>query len=92
MIVRILGEGQWRVGDERLEALNILDEELTRAVTSRDEAAFSDALTALLDRVREDGEPLPDDEIHPSELMLPTSDATLDEVREMLGDEGLVPG
>lgn len=92
MIVRILGEGQWQVGEDRLEALNALDDELTTAIERGDEAAFRDALTALLDRVRGGGEPVPDDEIYSSELMLPPSDATLDEVREMLGAEGLVPG
>jgi hypothetical protein len=49
-------------------------------------------LTALLARVREVGKPLPDEEIVPSELVLPSSDASLAEVRELLGDEGLIPG
>lgn len=92
MIVRILGEGQWQLGEERLEHLNALDHELTAAVERGDEAAFRDALSALLDRVREDGEPVPDDELHSSELMLPPSDATVDDVRAMLGADGLVPG
>jgi hypothetical protein len=35
---------------------------------------------------------LPDDEIVPSDLVLPASDASLDEVRELLGDDGLIPG
>jgi hypothetical protein len=35
---------------------------------------------------------LPDEEIVPSDLVLPSSDASLDEVRELLGDEGLIPG
>ena len=33
-----------------------------------------------------------DDYIGPSELILPGADATLDEVRELLSDEGLIPG
>lgn len=92
MIVRILGEGQWEFGKERLEALNALDDELTAAIERGDEAAFRDALAGLLDRVHEDGEPVPDNEIHSSELVLPPSDATLDDVRAMLGADGLVPG
>ena len=91
MIVRILGEGQRSVDDGDLEGLNALDSELTAAVESGDAEGFRSALSALLDKVRQVGKALPDDEIVPSDLVLPSADASLDEVRELLGDEGLIP-
>jgi hypothetical protein len=45
-----------------------------------------------LSKVRELGEPLPDDSLEPSELILPSPDATLEEVRDLLSDDGLIPG
>ncbi|HET6908058.1 MAG TPA: hypothetical protein VFH54_01870 [Mycobacteriales bacterium] len=92
MIVRILGEGQRTIDEGALDGLNDLDNDLVAAVDADDEERFSSALTALLDRVRELGSPVPDDEIVPSDLVLPSSDASLAEVRELLGDEGLIPG
>ena len=92
MIVRILGEGQRRVDDGDLQPLNQLDNDLVAAVDAGDEDKFGTALTALLDKVRQIGVPVPDDEIVPSDLVLPSSDASLAEVRELLGDEGLIPG
>jgi hypothetical protein len=92
MIVRILGEGQRTVDDGALEGLNALDDELVAAVEAADADAFARSLAALLDKVREVGRPLPDEEIVPSDLVLPASDASLDEVRELLGDNGLIPG
>jgi PspA-Associated protein len=92
MIVRILGEGQFRVDSSAAEELNTLDAELEKAVNARDERAFRPALAALLDRVRSLGSPLAEDAIEPSELILPYSDAGLDDVREMLSGEGLIPG
>ena len=92
MIVRILGEGQRSVDEGALEGLNALDSDLTAAIEAADEDGFSRSLAALLDKVREVGQPLPDDEIVPSDLVLPASDASLDEVRELLGDDGLIPG
>jgi hypothetical protein len=92
MIVRILGEGQLDVPDGELAALNALDDDLQSAVESSDESTFTSSLSALLSRVREVGRPLPDDEIVPSELVLPAVDATLAEVRELLSDDGLIPG
>jgi hypothetical protein len=92
VIVRILGEGQRRVDEAAIDGLNALDDKLVAAVEGGDDDAFKAALAALLDQVREVGTPLPDDEIVPSDLVLPTADASLAEVRELLGDEGLIPG
>ncbi|MFD8144319.1 hypothetical protein [Streptomyces sp. NPDC059708] len=92
MIVRIMGEGQLKVADGHFNELNKLDDELLEEMESGDEAGFRRTLGALLDAVRRLGTPLPDDALEPSELILPAPDATLDEVREMLSDDGLIPG
>ncbi|HEY9375083.1 PspA-associated protein PspAA [Streptomyces sp.] len=92
MIVRIMGEGQWRVADSHLLELNKLDDELLAEMERGDEEGFRRTLGALLDAIRRLGEPLPDAALEPSELILPEPDATLDEVREMLSDDGLIPG
>ncbi|RFS85450.1 hypothetical protein D0T12_10460 [Actinomadura spongiicola] len=91
MIVRLMGEGQLDVADEDLSSLNTLDDELESAIESGDETAFRAALHALLENVRKVGRPLPPDSLAPSELILPPADAHIDEVRSMLGDEGLIP-
>jgi hypothetical protein len=91
VIVRIMGEGQVDVADGDLTALNKLDGELEAAIESGDEEKFRGALHALLEQVRTVGKVLPAEEIAPSDLILPPADATMDEVRAMLGDEGLIP-
>jgi hypothetical protein len=91
MIVRILGEGQWEVGDDILEALNVLDAALEKALESGDEAAFRSGMTGLLDGVRQQGTRLEDDSLEESDFILPPADATIDEVRALMTDEGLVP-
>jgi hypothetical protein len=92
MIVRIMGEGQVRLDDRHLTELNKLDNELLAQLDKGDAAAFRATLGALLDSVRALGKPLPDDFLEPSELILPAPDATIDEVRAMLRDDGLIPG
>ncbi|TDB87316.1 hypothetical protein E1264_14970 [Actinomadura sp. KC216] len=91
MIVRLMGEGQLDVAADDLSALNALDAELESAIESGDETSFRAALHALLENVRKVGKPLPPDSLAPSELILPPADAHIDEVRSMLGDEGLIP-
>jgi hypothetical protein len=90
MIVRIMGEGQVRLADSRVAELSTLDDRLLTEVRSGDGEAFRRTLHALLAKVRELGEPLPDDVLEPSELILPAPDATLEEVRALLNDEGLI--
>lgn len=91
MIVRIMGEGQLDIASKDLSALNTLDDELEAAIESGDEAKFRAALHTLLDNVRKVGKPLPADSLAPSELILPPADSAMDEVKAMLGDEGLIP-
>ncbi|MDH2424583.1 hypothetical protein [Sphaerisporangium sp. TRM90804] len=92
MIARIMGEGQVEIAEGDIDVLNLLDGELEAAIETGDETQFRSKLHALLDKVRQVGKPLPDDSLEPSELILPPADASIDEVRGMLGDSGLIPG
>ncbi len=92
MIVRILGEGQFRVDDAATAELNRLDADLETAVNHNDEAAFNAALTGLLAQVRGHGSPLPTDSLDESDLILPHQDSSMDEVRKLLTEDGLIPG
>ena len=92
MIIRILGEGQYDVADHALDRLNELDAALEQAVENGDEETFAARLTELLDGVRSAGVAHPADSLDESDLILPPADATIDQVREMLSDDGLIPG
>ncbi|GAB2326506.1 hypothetical protein AB0N20_33660 [Streptomyces griseoincarnatus] len=92
MIVRIMGEGQLTLDESRLPELNKLDEELLAEMENGDGPGFRATLQALLGKVHELGEPLPDDSLEPSDLILPSPEATLEEVRGLLTDDGLIPG
>ena len=91
MIIRILGEGQFRVDDATAAQLQALDADVESAVNRNDQAALTAALGALLARARQ-GTPLPPDSLEPSDVIIPYEDATIDEVRKLLTDEGLIPG
>lgn len=92
MIIRIMGEGQYDVPDEAVESLNGLDADLEQALRSDDDERFRTALSALLARVRAVAQPLPFDSLEPSDAVLPAEDAHVDDVRSLLGEEGLIPG
>ena len=92
MIVRILGEGQFDVPDAALDSLNELDRSVEAAVDAGDLDGFGTALAALLEAVRVHAVPHADGTLDTSELILPPADASLEEVRDLLSGDGLIPG
>ena len=92
MIVRITNEGQYNLPGSFIDDLNQLDNELVEAVEEEDEARFQELLSRMLGMVRENGSPVPVDELVESDLILPEPDLTLLEAEEMFVGEGLVPG
>ncbi|MDX6451370.1 MAG: hypothetical protein QOH16_1419 [Gaiellaceae bacterium] len=91
MIVRLLGEGQFRVDDSLLGRLNELDAQVELAVADGDERALWTGLQALADAVRENGVKLADEDLRPSDAVIPPEDLSLEEARELLQDEGFIP-
>ena len=92
MIIRIMGEGQFRVDDSHLTELNTLDDKLGDSIDSGDDDMFRAALVDLLAAVRRVASPVPDDELVDSDLVLPYAEAHVDEVKELLTGDGLIPG
>ena len=91
MIVRILTEGQFNLPGAFIDELNELDNKLVEVVEEDDQENFGPALEALLNLVRENGTPVPMDELVESDLVLPEPDITLKEAEELFVGEGLVP-
>jgi hypothetical protein len=91
LIVRLMGEGQWRVDDSIAARLNELDDELSKAVAAGDEAALWHGLESLAETVRANGEKLDDADLRPSDAIIPPEDLSLDEAQELLEGEGLIP-
>jgi hypothetical protein len=91
MIVRLMGEGQYRVDDSLLERLNELDDRATAAAEADDEATIDQALDEMFELVKREGTPLGDDEVLPSDALIPPSDLTLEETKQLLTHEGFIP-
>lgn len=92
MIVRILHEGQFEIDGDALDQVNALDEKLVDSVAAGDEKLFQSIFKSLLDAVRDGGNEVPLDDVVESDVILPPSDSTLEEVQELFASDGLVPG
>jgi hypothetical protein len=91
MIVRISGEGQYRLADSDAERLNELENGVVAIVEGGEEDGFADAFGAMLDYVRSEGTQLGDDELDASDVILPPSDISFQEAAQEFTGEGLIP-
>ena len=91
MIVRILTEGQYNLPGAHLDRLNELDNRLVQVVEVEDGDAFDSLLKEMLDLVRENGSPVPLDDIVESDIVLPEPDITLGEAERLFTGEGIIP-
>jgi hypothetical protein len=92
VIVRLLGGGgQYRIDDHLQAKLNELDEQAGAAAEEGDEQRLRHALESMAELVRDHGERVPDDELTASDAIVPPSDVSVAEARELLSGEGLIP-
>ena len=91
MIVRIMGEGQYRVDDALAERLNELDDRAMEALDRQDEAELDGYLDQMAQLVRSEGSRLADDDLSASDAVVPPSDLTLAETAKLLSEEGFIP-
>ena len=78
MIVRISGEGQFRLPDQDAERLNELDNRAVSAVEQGDETGFRELWSQMLELVE-------------SDVILPPRDVTFQEAKGEFTGEGLIP-
>ena len=91
MIVRLMGEGQFELDQAACDTLNEIDDAAVSALESDDEETFRARLRELAQTVRDKGDRLPDENLRPSEVIVPPADLSLEEARELFSGEGLIP-
>ena len=91
MIVRLMGEGQFRASDELLGRLNALDDQAGVAVDAGNEPELDRVLDEMWQLVQSEGERLADDDLSASDVVIPPSDLTLEETKRLFSAEGLIP-
>ena len=91
MIVRLMGEGQFRASDDLLGRLNSLDDQAQAAADAGNEPELDRVLDEMWQLVQSEGERLADDDLSASDVVIPPSDLTLEETQRLFSDQGLIP-
>ena len=92
-IVRIMGHGQFTVDSRTLKKLNDIDNAIVGMVSVErsDDTEFKKRLTELSHMVVENGRPLDPHEIIKSDIILPSTDLSIDEAKKLFRGEGVIP-
>jgi hypothetical protein len=91
VIARIATESQYRLPEDAAEELNELDNQVVAAVEAGDEDRFHELFEQMLDLVRRAGQPLDEDELEESDVILPPPDTSFVEAAAEFTGEGLIP-
>ena len=91
MIVRVSGEGQFRLPDEDAGRLNELDNRAVAAVEQGDETGFRELWSQMLEIVASDGNALDEDELVESDVIMPPRDISFAEAQAEFSGDGLIP-
>jgi hypothetical protein len=91
VIVRISGEGQFKLPDEDAKRLNELDNEAVAAAEGGDEGRFQELWSQMLDLVVNDGNVVDGDELVESDVILPPRDISFAEAQGEFTGDGLIP-
>jgi hypothetical protein len=92
VIARIATEGQYELTESDAEVLNELDNHAVAACETGDEEHFHAAFNELLEFIRKHGQPVPEDRLEPSDVILPPPDVSFAEAKAEFTGEGLIPG
>ena len=90
MIIRILGDGQFRLDDSLLDRLNKIDNKIVNHVSQGNKKEYAKDLANLISTVKELAEPLDPVEIISSDIIIPPSDLLFEEARQVFYGEGLI--
>jgi hypothetical protein len=92
-IVRIMGHGQFTVDSSMLKKLNDIDNAIVELVSTErsDDTEFKKKLTELSNLVVKNGKPLDPHEIIRSDVILPSTDLSIDEAKKLFRGEGVIP-
>ena len=91
MIARLMGDGQYEIDEALCAKLNELDDQAMAALEANDEVELDRHLDEMANLVRSEGKRLADDDLSASEILIPPSDLTLEETRQLFSEQGLVP-
>ncbi|MHC1755090.1 MAG: hypothetical protein AB9861_06600 [Methanosarcina sp.] len=89
MIIRIMGEGQYRAPETLCDELNQIDNRIVTLVTEEKADEFRKELAKLISEIKEKGEAIEAEEIMESDIIVPPEDLSFEEAKAIFKGSGI---
>lgn len=101
IIVRVSGQGQFKVNGETLDRINDIDNSIVNLLENTDldgdanstkakQKELNEKVIEIINLIRTNGMPLDDKEIIQSQIMIPSPDISVDEAKKIFRGEGII--
>jgi hypothetical protein len=101
IIVRVSGQGQFKVNGEILDRINDIDNSIVNLLENTDvdvdsnsskvkQKDLNEKINEIISLIRTNGMPLDDKEITQSQIMIPNPDISVDEAKKIFRGEGII--
>jgi len=101
IIVRVSGQGQFKVNREILDRINDIDNSIVNLLENTDtdvdvnsikvkQKELNEKVNKIINLIRTNGMPLGEKEIIQSQIMIPNPDISVDEAKKIFRGEGIV--
>ena len=92
MIIRVMGEGQYRVDSALFDTLNTIDNRIVEDVQKGNQQEYERSLAELIGCIQREGQRIADTELVESDIIVPPADMTLAEARDVFKGTGIFEG
>ncbi len=92
MIIRVMGEGQYRVDSALFDTLNEIDNRIVEDAQKGNQQEYERSLAELIGCIQREGQRIADTELIESDIIVPPADMTLAEARDVFKGTGLFEG
>lgn len=89
MIIRIMGEGQYRAPEALCDELNQIDNRIVVLVEEGKVEEFRSELARLISKIKEKGKPIEAEELLESDIIVPPEDLSLEEAKDVFKGAGI---
>ena len=89
MIIRIMGEGQYRAPETLCDELNQIDNRIVDLVMEGKVEEFRKELAKLISEIKEKGEAIEAEEILESDIIVPPRDLSFEEAKAIFKGSGI---